>query len=190
MIKNNSQPLARSLATIPVLLRPISVGVGVVKMSIHLNHMKEVVCKTFPVLRDELVSSLAGQESEYRTLDIRETTIYYDDQSSQVVRKVFIEASDSSSLTSVGWVINDNITFCLVCKSVFKLLTRRHHCRACGLLVCGMCCRPAVLRDFPELGNQRICNKCNPNVSCGGVLSIFLFIAAIRYSHFYCHSLG
>jgi len=37
------------------------------------------------------------------------------------------------------WQPDDSSDVCLICQSQFGLLNRRHHCRACGQLVCGRC---------------------------------------------------
>ena len=46
---------------------------------------------------------------------------------------------------------------CMLCQASFGLFTRRHHCRACGIVACGACCK---LRVFPDHSEQRVCNKC------------------------------
>ena len=43
---------------------------------------------------------------------------------------------------NVGWVLNDASGDCMVCESPFDMISsRRHHCRACGCLVCDDCSR-------------------------------------------------
>lgn len=46
---------------------------------------------------------------------------------------------------------------CLVCKSSFTKLKRRHHCRLCGQLVCGECSKN---KKLVEAQNIRICDTC------------------------------
>ena len=136
-------------------------------MSAHQHYIKNAVVKALPTLRHDLDESVANTDEllEPVLLDIRELTSNYDHQP-VVVRRVYLETSDSSSLASVGWVINEGLSFCLDCLKEFSLFTRKHHCRACGLLVCAECSsRFATLCDYDELGPQRVCNKCNPKVS-------------------------
>mmetsp|Transcript_52964 Transcript_52964/g.123781 ORF Transcript_52964/g.123781 Transcript_52964/m.123781 type:complete len:183 (-) Transcript_52964:511-1059(-) len=46
---------------------------------------------------------------------------------------------------------------CVVCMSAFTSVHRRHHCRRCGLLVCGSCSgHKAATGD----GRQRVCDGC------------------------------
>lgn len=38
------------------------------------------------------------------------------------------------------WIPDADATSCLHCDSKFTVLKRRHHCRACGLVLCSKCC--------------------------------------------------
>lgn len=41
--------------------------------------------------------------------------------------------------TAPAWVGDEQSDACLLCADTFSLTKRRHHCRRCGLLVCGSC---------------------------------------------------
>lgn len=58
------------------------------------------------------------------------------------------------------WVPDGAGTGCFVCSEPFTLISRRHHCRVCGILVCGKC-SPKKMR-IPSLDNKnvRVCNNC------------------------------
>ena len=45
------------------------------------------------------------------------------------------------------WVPDGEAPACMVCGAGFGLLHRRHHCRACGWLVCAGCSREALLLE-------------------------------------------
>ncbi|CAI5717789.1 unnamed protein product [Hyaloperonospora brassicae] len=77
-------------------------------------------------------------------------------------------ATTTSSLRSNGkgpppWRPDAASASCLCCGNDFSIWTRRrHHCRACGELVCGEC-SPFSVR-LPELGYKgrvRVCTQCN-----------------------------
>ncbi|KAL3674031.1 hypothetical protein V7S43_001714 [Phytophthora oleae] len=58
------------------------------------------------------------------------------------------------------WQVEDR---CGICNSDFSLMNTRHHCRSCGLSVCGKHSRnkvivPSSLSKVP----QRVCDKCYP----------------------------
>ncbi|GIQ81393.1 hypothetical protein KIPB_002343 [Kipferlia bialata] len=59
------------------------------------------------------------------------------------------------------WEINANMLVCPECGVAFgKFLNRRHHCRACGRVLCSKCCSHVV--DLPDLGYTRVkvCEQC------------------------------
>ena len=39
----------------------------------------------------------------------------------------------------ITWMADDARQDCSQCRVVYTLITRRHHCRSCGALVCGAC---------------------------------------------------
>jgi hypothetical protein len=51
---------------------------------------------------------------------------------------------------------------CSLCTSQFGLFVRRHHCRECGRLACGSCCKLYGLSDRTE---RRVCRSCIVNAA-------------------------
>ena len=136
-------------------------------MTAHLHYIKNAVQKTLSQMKEDLETSMIGRGDPLgpTTLDLRQVSMTFD-HNTVLVRRLYLEVNDSSTLSSVGWVTNESTPMCMECLKNFSLLTRRHHCRACGMIVCGECCKGSCLiKDFPELGYQRVCHKCNPNVS-------------------------
>ncbi len=39
-----------------------------------------------------------------------------------------------------NWVPDADSLICMLCETKFSVLKRRHHCRACGRVLCGECC--------------------------------------------------
>lgn len=78
------------------------------------------------------------------------------------------ESNSTGSLTSqpdLGKVppywIPDNMTNqCMQCDQKFSLIKRRHHCRACGLLLCSACCSEKFFLTYLQ-GEGRICGPCH-----------------------------
>eukprot|EP01105_Mastigella_eilhardi_P000020 TRINITY_DN1003_c0_g2_i1.p1 TRINITY_DN1003_c0_g2~~TRINITY_DN1003_c0_g2_i1.p1 ORF type:complete len:1350 (+),score=306.79 TRINITY_DN1003_c0_g2_i1:364-4050(+) len=57
------------------------------------------------------------------------------------------------------WQVDHQVAACNLCRGEFSLITRRHHCRLCGLVVCGQC----SLKKIPipsSMGLQRVCDNC------------------------------
>jgi len=60
---------------------------------------------------------------------------------------------------SKGWVDDDETTKCMRCPNDFSVTNRRHHCRACGFVVCGTCSNHTeVLQGSDE--RHRVCFHC------------------------------
>lgn len=61
---------------------------------------------------------------------------------------------------SEDWVADTSSEECLLCLEKYDLVVRRHHCRACGNLICNACSTNATLCD----GNfHRLCVICYSN---------------------------
>lgn len=60
----------------------------------------------------------------------------------------------------IGWVYDYDVSYCMLCMSEFGWFMRRHHCRACGFVVCGYCSPyKAKISGLPEV-ESRVCRKC------------------------------
>lgn len=69
----------------------------------------------------------------------------------------------------IGWIIDDQIHNCMICDLTFSIVERRHHCRACGNVICNGCSlqRAAIKQlSTSENGNgildkeHRVCDIC------------------------------
>ncbi|XP_054566726.1 pleckstrin homology domain-containing family F member 1-like [Eptesicus fuscus] len=59
------------------------------------------------------------------------------------------------------WVPDKATDICMRCTHTrFSALTRRHHCRQCGFVVCGDCSRARVLLPRLAPKPQRVCSLC------------------------------
>jgi hypothetical protein len=77
--------------------------------------------------------------------------------------RVFVIAADSGNYYKLGWIANDDMDRCMVCHCKFydQLTSGKHHCRACGNIVCDTCSKGrAVVREISLLGPIRVCNQC------------------------------
>lgn len=57
------------------------------------------------------------------------------------------------------WVPDAAVSSCASCAAAFSLLKRRHHCRACGDVVCSDC-SPYTMAVEGYTGSQRVCASC------------------------------
>lgn len=78
---------------------------------------------------------------------------------SRNVRKVYM----SDHRYKIGWVVDWDLSTCMVCNAPFGWFLGRpkHHCRACGALVCHGC-SPYVttVPGLNEFGGSRVCINC------------------------------
>jgi len=67
----------------------------------------------------------------------------------------------NSQLKRPEWIRDEDVTHCMQCSNSFSLLNRKHHCRACGKVVCYNCSLQKLM--LLQLGyNQleRVCDTC------------------------------
>ena len=64
------------------------------------------------------------------------------------------------------WVPDTQFSACVLCDAKFSLTRRRHHCRACGKVVCGSCSgnKVGVLGGVGLLGQGVACQARPPTI--------------------------
>eukprot|EP01038_Epipyxis_sp_PR26KG_P006360 gene6360-8760_t len=75
----------------------------------------------------------------------------------KTVRKVYMR----NNKYKIGWIVDADISYCMICFKEFGLLTYKHHCRACGMLICNNC--SPYITNVPHLdeqGGSRVCVNC------------------------------
>ena len=58
----------------------------------------------------------------------------------------------------VEWIPDNQDVCCLICKSHFTFISRRHHCRLCGNLICSTCLTNLTISNA---SNLKVCKDCN-----------------------------
>uniref|UniRef100_A0A8C7G5G7 FYVE, RhoGEF and PH domain containing 4a n=1 Tax=Oncorhynchus kisutch TaxID=8019 RepID=A0A8C7G5G7_ONCKI len=59
------------------------------------------------------------------------------------------------------WIRDNEVTMCMKCKESFNALTRRrHHCRACGYVVCWKCSDNKVALEYDSNKINKVCKDC------------------------------
>uniref|UniRef100_A0A8D8V2T4 FYVE, RhoGEF and PH domain-containing protein 6 n=1 Tax=Cacopsylla melanoneura TaxID=428564 RepID=A0A8D8V2T4_9HEMI len=58
------------------------------------------------------------------------------------------------------WIPDDRVSMCQLCTSVFTVTFRRHHCRACGKVVCSPCSNYEAPLQCKKFRSVRVCKEC------------------------------
>uniref|UniRef100_A0A671YKP8 FYVE, RhoGEF and PH domain containing 4b n=1 Tax=Sparus aurata TaxID=8175 RepID=A0A671YKP8_SPAAU len=59
------------------------------------------------------------------------------------------------------WIRDNEVTLCMKCQEPFNALTRRrHHCRACGCVVCWKCSDNKVALEYDGNKLNKVCKAC------------------------------
>ena len=95
-----------------------------------------------------------------------------EDESSEAVGGAEGTADSSSSSRSraetgnlVGqvapfWIPDDDAPNCQECGQKFTVIRRRHHCRACGRVLCAPCCHHKAPLPYMDYKEARVCGPC------------------------------
>lgn len=60
-----------------------------------------------------------------------------------------------------AWVRDEAVSMCMLCDVLFTKLRRRHHCRACGRVVCGSCSGYKAAMEFKNGKMEKVCEMCH-----------------------------
>ncbi|XP_078574066.1 uncharacterized protein LOC144860618 isoform X2 [Branchiostoma floridae x Branchiostoma japonicum] len=58
------------------------------------------------------------------------------------------------------WVPDEDAPNCMKCESKFTFTKRRHHCRACGKVLCSACCSQKARLAYMDNKSARVCSTC------------------------------
>ncbi|KAK7481794.1 hypothetical protein BaRGS_00026941, partial [Batillaria attramentaria] len=58
------------------------------------------------------------------------------------------------------WVPDARVTMCMLCLAEFSITWRRHHCRACGRIICGNCSENKAPLRYLLYKPARVCDDC------------------------------
>ena len=96
----------------------------------------------------------------------KKTIIFYENETVKLngemkqIRRLF-GRNKKTLFDGVGWILNEDMNSCMICATVFSFFNGRHHCRACGNIVCGACSPQfIVIHELSQFGKQRVCNQC------------------------------
>eukprot|EP00092_Neocalanus_flemingeri_P003593 GFUD01003856.1.p1 GENE.GFUD01003856.1~~GFUD01003856.1.p1 ORF type:complete len:774 (+),score=113.91 GFUD01003856.1:3573-5894(+) len=106
--------------------------------------------------RNEWLDALNSAIEEYRS---RKATFVTLDQLNPVLRFEG-KLGDSAPV----WIPDQRVTMCQSCSAEFSLVNRRHHCRACGAVVCAPCSANKAPLRYRQFESSRVCDICYQGV--------------------------
>ena len=59
------------------------------------------------------------------------------------------------------WVRDEAVSMCMLCDVMFTAIRRRHHCRACGRVVCRSCSAFKAALEYDTGKQNRVCEICH-----------------------------
>ncbi len=136
-------------------------------MAKHLAFIELAAPKPVYILKKDMVGSKGGRKPSTLTdiidcyvTDMTDEKIFVNGAEHRI-KRVFVSTSDSEKYSGVGWVVNSEISYCMVCSVAFGMFTYQHHCRACGNVVCNNCSlNMVVVMEIQQMGPVRVCNQC------------------------------
>ena len=60
-----------------------------------------------------------------------------------------------------AWVRDEAVSMCMLCDVLFTKFRRRHHCRACGRVVCGHCSGFKAPLEYKNGKLEKVCEICH-----------------------------
>ncbi|KAM8860462.1 FYVE, RhoGEF and PH domain-containing protein 6-like [Synchiropus picturatus] len=106
--------------------------------------------------RDEWLEAISTAISEYTKKKITFIT-------GKISEEVEIGENDNGcALGSKApiWIPDIRATMCMICTCEFTLMWRRHHCRACGKVVCKSCSSNKHCLEYMKNQAARVCDHC------------------------------
>ncbi|KAK2893079.1 hypothetical protein Q8A67_013067 [Cirrhinus molitorella] len=141
--------------------------VGVQGMKV-LETSNEAYPHTFQVSGKERTLELQASSEQDKEDWIKafQETIEIFQQKNETFKSASKEVADEVSKEELGkraprWIRDNEVTMCMKCKEPFNPLTRRrHHCRACGYVVCYKCSDYKASLRYDGNKLNKVCKDC------------------------------
>ncbi|XP_005107726.1 uncharacterized protein LOC101855213 isoform X2 [Aplysia californica] len=87
-------------------------------------------------------------------------------EASQAALSASMVHSDIGSVAPF-WIPDAEAPACMLCQAKFTMWKRRHHCRACGKVLCATCCSQKAFLPYMENKEARVCVECHDQINSG-----------------------
>lgn len=142
------------------------------KVTLPTNEEYQNEFSIISVTRSFILSASSPQERDQWILALNSAI-----ESNAARRGTFINASDKQKVphkdvlpcvlgkAAPVWIPDGRVTMCQVCTCEFTVTFRRHHCRACGKVVCSNCSANRAPLQYLKFQSARVCDGCFSKLS-------------------------
>uniref|UniRef100_A0A0A1XG82 Zinc finger FYVE domain-containing protein 9 n=1 Tax=Zeugodacus cucurbitae TaxID=28588 RepID=A0A0A1XG82_ZEUCU len=105
-------------------------------------------------------------QNALNTSDMNSTPIASPEDEIGAINEVAEATGYSDPYANLGkvppiWVPDNMASGCMQCHAKFTMIKRRHHCRACGKVLCSVCCSQKFKLEFlSSTAESRVCLQC------------------------------
>ncbi|XP_004624496.1 FYVE, RhoGEF and PH domain-containing protein 2 [Octodon degus] len=111
--------------------------------------------------QEEMLSWMQACQAAVDHLERRSETFRAASQGPEGAAQEHELPSEELGLRAPQWVRDKMVTMCMRCQEPFNALTRRrHHCRACGYVVCARCSDYRAELQYDPGQPHRVCTAC------------------------------
>lgn len=118
-------------------------------MNDHNVNNSNITYSTIPLSNNELSNnSLEENEHKYHNFSMYVENIKRDNHpfyGSTPPKKDYILMNNKQNSL---WVNHNYVYHCQTCEVKFSIVNRKHHCRACGRVICWNCCKYTVIPNY------------------------------------------
>uniref|UniRef100_A0A3Q4HUS7 FYVE, RhoGEF and PH domain containing 4a n=1 Tax=Neolamprologus brichardi TaxID=32507 RepID=A0A3Q4HUS7_NEOBR len=133
-----------------------------------LETINEDYPHTFQVSGKERTLELQARYSFSSSINAFQATIEIFQQKNESFKNALKDVDEVSvSKAELGkraprWIRDNEVTMCMKCKESFNAITRRrHHCRACGYVVCWKCSDYKAPLEYDGNKMNKVCKDCH-----------------------------
>uniref|UniRef100_H3D562 FYVE, RhoGEF and PH domain containing 6 n=1 Tax=Tetraodon nigroviridis TaxID=99883 RepID=H3D562_TETNG len=105
--------------------------------------------------RDEWLEAIAKAIDDYT----KKKTTFISSRSQEETEAVVDDSAPLGSKAPI-WIPDLRATMCMICTCEFTITWRRHHCRACGKVVCQACSANKYYLEYLKNQPARVCDHC------------------------------
>ena len=132
--------------------------IGAVDEDVDLDNAFRITSKQRVI--DFAASSAEEKEAWIESLEkaIKELMVKRDSYT-RASKHIVMDERDLGRKAPV-WIRDEEASMCMLCDFVFTTLRRRHHCRACGRVVCKRCSSYKLALEYDGNKENRVCVNC------------------------------